>query len=143
MQALVYENNIARLAATKLLSSFSPRAFVGPLAPLQLRDIPAPRLNVGCRVTRERQVAEQGQHREPQCDSHEPPAPHALRGSRVGVHVRQPPTQGHECHGSSKPRPPSIKGIKQSVGISHAAPLGLDGRLRTRQRILAPYPGKH
>jgi len=40
----VYENSIARLAATKILSSLTPRAFVGPLAPLQLRDIPSPRL---------------------------------------------------------------------------------------------------
>ncbi|TMA35694.1 MAG: zinc-binding dehydrogenase [Deltaproteobacteria bacterium] len=33
-----------RLAATKLLSAVSPRAFVGPLAPIRLREIPAPAL---------------------------------------------------------------------------------------------------
>jgi threonine dehydrogenase-like Zn-dependent dehydrogenase len=42
MRALVYENSLPRLAATKLLSTFSPRAFVGPLAPMQLREIPDP-----------------------------------------------------------------------------------------------------
>ena len=44
MQALVYENRLPRLAATKLLSLFSPRAFVGPLAPIRLCEIPEPEL---------------------------------------------------------------------------------------------------
>ncbi len=42
MRALVFENQPLRLALTKLLSTISPRAFVGPLAPIQLRDIPEP-----------------------------------------------------------------------------------------------------
>jgi hypothetical protein len=37
MRALVYENHLPRLAATKLRSAFPRRAFVGPLAPIQLR----------------------------------------------------------------------------------------------------------
>jgi len=44
MRALVFENQILRLAMTKILSTFSPRAFVGPLAPIQLKEIPEPRL---------------------------------------------------------------------------------------------------
>jgi threonine dehydrogenase-like Zn-dependent dehydrogenase len=44
MRALVYENHLPRLVATKLLSAFSRRAFVGPLAPIQLRQIADPRL---------------------------------------------------------------------------------------------------
>ena len=44
MRALVYEKHLPRLAATKLLSAFSRRAFVGPLAPIQLRQIADPRL---------------------------------------------------------------------------------------------------
>jgi threonine dehydrogenase-like Zn-dependent dehydrogenase len=44
MKALVYENRIARLAATRLLSALTPRAFVGPLAPIQLREIAEPEL---------------------------------------------------------------------------------------------------
>jgi threonine dehydrogenase-like Zn-dependent dehydrogenase len=42
MRALVFENRMPRLALTKLLSLFSPRAFVGPLAPIQLQEIPDP-----------------------------------------------------------------------------------------------------
>ena len=42
MQALVFENNVPRIIATKLLSRATPRAFVGPLAPMQLREIPEP-----------------------------------------------------------------------------------------------------
>jgi len=42
MQALVYENHLSRLALTKLLSAVTPRAFVGPLAPIRLREIPEP-----------------------------------------------------------------------------------------------------
>ena len=44
MRALVFGNDMWRLAATKLLSAVSPRAFVGPLAPIRLREIPAPAL---------------------------------------------------------------------------------------------------
>ena len=44
MRALVIDNDLPRLAATKLLSYLSPRAFVGPTAPIRLREIPAPRL---------------------------------------------------------------------------------------------------
>ncbi|MDJ0852900.1 MAG: alcohol dehydrogenase catalytic domain-containing protein [Myxococcota bacterium] len=42
MRALVYENSLPRLAATKILSTLSPRAFVGPLAPIRLRELPEP-----------------------------------------------------------------------------------------------------
>jgi len=42
MRALVYENGIARLALTRILSLASPRAFVGPLAPVRLREIDEP-----------------------------------------------------------------------------------------------------
>jgi threonine dehydrogenase-like Zn-dependent dehydrogenase len=42
MQALVFENSLPRIVATKLLSRLTPRAFVGPLAPIQLRAIPEP-----------------------------------------------------------------------------------------------------
>jgi threonine dehydrogenase-like Zn-dependent dehydrogenase len=44
MRALVYQNSLPRLAATKLLSWLSPRAFVGPLAPIQAREIGEPTL---------------------------------------------------------------------------------------------------
>jgi threonine dehydrogenase-like Zn-dependent dehydrogenase len=44
MHALVFEQSLPRLAATKLLSAFTPRAFVGPLAPMQLREVAEPRL---------------------------------------------------------------------------------------------------
>jgi threonine dehydrogenase-like Zn-dependent dehydrogenase len=44
VRALVYENSLPRLVATKLLSALTPRAFVGPLAPIRLREVPAPRL---------------------------------------------------------------------------------------------------
>jgi threonine dehydrogenase-like Zn-dependent dehydrogenase len=44
MRALVIGSDMPRLAATWLLSLLSPRAFVGPLSPLQLREIPAPSL---------------------------------------------------------------------------------------------------
>jgi len=42
VRALVFENSLPRLIATKLLSSLSPRAFVGPLAPIQLREVAEP-----------------------------------------------------------------------------------------------------
>ena len=44
MRALVIGSDMPRLAVTKLLSLLSPRAFVGPLSPIQLREIPAPSL---------------------------------------------------------------------------------------------------
>jgi len=44
MHALTYENSMPRLAATKILSTFSPRAFVGPASPMQMREIPEPTL---------------------------------------------------------------------------------------------------
>jgi threonine dehydrogenase-like Zn-dependent dehydrogenase len=44
MQALVTTNNPLRLVSTKLLSLFSPKAFVGRQSPMQLRDIPEPAL---------------------------------------------------------------------------------------------------
>ena len=46
MRALTYENSMPRLAATKILSAFSPRAFVGPASPMQMREIPEPSLPV-------------------------------------------------------------------------------------------------
>jgi threonine dehydrogenase-like Zn-dependent dehydrogenase len=42
MKALVFENNMARTAATKLLAAINPRAYVSALAPMALRDIPDP-----------------------------------------------------------------------------------------------------
>src|SRR5262249_52929143 len=42
MRALVIGNDMPRLAATRLLGAITPRAFVGPFAPVQLREIPAP-----------------------------------------------------------------------------------------------------
>ena len=42
MQALVYQNSLPRLVATKILSNFRRRAFVGPLSPLQMRELPDP-----------------------------------------------------------------------------------------------------
>jgi threonine dehydrogenase-like Zn-dependent dehydrogenase len=44
MQALVFDYSLPRLAATKMLGLFTPRAFVGPMAPIQLRSIPEPAL---------------------------------------------------------------------------------------------------
>lgn len=42
MRALVFEQSLLRSAATKLLATLTPRAFVGPAAPLRLREIPDP-----------------------------------------------------------------------------------------------------
>ncbi len=42
MRALLIEKSLPRLAATKLLSAFTPRAYVGPTSPLRLREIPDP-----------------------------------------------------------------------------------------------------
>ena len=44
MQALLMQQSLGRLAATRLLSRLSPRAYVGALSPLQLREIAAPAL---------------------------------------------------------------------------------------------------
>jgi len=44
LKALVYTNQLSRLALTRLLGSLSPRAFVGPLAPIQLREVADPEL---------------------------------------------------------------------------------------------------
>ena len=44
MKALVFQQSMPRLAATRLLSFVSRRAYVGPLAPIQPREIPAPEL---------------------------------------------------------------------------------------------------
>jgi threonine dehydrogenase-like Zn-dependent dehydrogenase len=44
MQALVFENSLPRQIATMVLARFTPRAFVGPLAPMQLRETPNPPL---------------------------------------------------------------------------------------------------
>ncbi len=44
MRALVIENSLPRLAATKILSAITPRAFVGRTSPMQMREIPAPAL---------------------------------------------------------------------------------------------------
>jgi threonine dehydrogenase-like Zn-dependent dehydrogenase len=44
VRALVFEKSLPRLAATKLLSALTPRAFVGPLAPMRLREIADPKL---------------------------------------------------------------------------------------------------
>jgi threonine dehydrogenase-like Zn-dependent dehydrogenase len=42
MRALVFDSDMPRLVATWLLSAITPRAFLGPLAPIRLREIPAP-----------------------------------------------------------------------------------------------------
>lgn len=42
MRALLYEPSLPRLAATHLLSRLTPRAFVGPLAPIRLTEVPDP-----------------------------------------------------------------------------------------------------
>ncbi|HEU4430613.1 MAG TPA: zinc-binding dehydrogenase [Myxococcota bacterium] len=44
MQALVFEDSLARIVATKALAQLTPRAFTGPLAPIRLREIAEPRL---------------------------------------------------------------------------------------------------
>lgn len=44
MKAIQFEDNKLKLALTKILSLFSPRAFVGKYAPVQLRDLPEPTL---------------------------------------------------------------------------------------------------
>ena len=44
MRALVFENSLPRLVATRLLAALTPRAFVGALAPIQLREVALPAL---------------------------------------------------------------------------------------------------
>jgi len=44
MRALVNEHNMPRVVATRLLAALTPRAFVGPVAPIRLREIPDPPL---------------------------------------------------------------------------------------------------
>ena len=44
MRALVTSKSMPRLALTKILSSITARAFVGPMSPMQLREIPDPAL---------------------------------------------------------------------------------------------------
>ena len=44
MRALVFENSIPRLALTKIAGLVSSHAFVGPLAPIQMRELPEPEL---------------------------------------------------------------------------------------------------
>ena len=44
MRALVFRNSLPRLAATRLLGALTPRAFVGPTAPIRMEEIPDPAL---------------------------------------------------------------------------------------------------
>jgi threonine dehydrogenase-like Zn-dependent dehydrogenase len=44
MQALVFHRHLARMAAARLLGTFSSRAYVGGLSPLQLCEVPEPAL---------------------------------------------------------------------------------------------------
>ncbi len=44
MKALVFENKMARTAATKVLGTLNPRFFVSALAPMALKEIPDPSL---------------------------------------------------------------------------------------------------
>lgn len=44
MEALLFRNSLPRLAATRILATVSPRAYVGPLAAVQLTEIPEPSL---------------------------------------------------------------------------------------------------
>jgi threonine dehydrogenase-like Zn-dependent dehydrogenase len=47
VQALVFENHLPRLAATRLLGALWPGAYVGPTAPIALRELPDPELPRG------------------------------------------------------------------------------------------------
>ncbi len=42
MRALLAENSVVRLVATRLLATIHPRAFLGPTSAIQLREIPEP-----------------------------------------------------------------------------------------------------
>jgi threonine dehydrogenase-like Zn-dependent dehydrogenase len=44
VRALVFDYSLPRLALTRALAALTPRAFVGPTAPMQLREIPDPEL---------------------------------------------------------------------------------------------------
>jgi len=44
MKALVFENNMPRTVATKLLGSLNPRFYVSAVSPMGLKEIPEPRL---------------------------------------------------------------------------------------------------
>lgn len=44
MKALVCSDSLARIAATRVLAAFSPRAYVSALAPLALKELPLPPL---------------------------------------------------------------------------------------------------
>jgi threonine dehydrogenase-like Zn-dependent dehydrogenase len=44
MQALVFHKHLARMAATRLLGALSARAYVGPISPLRLEEVPEPAL---------------------------------------------------------------------------------------------------
>ncbi len=44
MRALVFERNMPRVVVTRILGALTPRAFVGPTAPMQLRDVDEPTL---------------------------------------------------------------------------------------------------
>ncbi len=44
MRALLIEKSLPRLAATRLLSTLTPRAYLGPTSPMRLREIPDPTL---------------------------------------------------------------------------------------------------
>jgi len=47
VQALVFDYSLPRLVATRLLGAASPRAYVGPTAPMRLRELPEPALPAG------------------------------------------------------------------------------------------------
>jgi threonine dehydrogenase-like Zn-dependent dehydrogenase len=44
LRALVFDHRLPRLVATRILAALTPRAFVGPTAPIRLREIDAPTL---------------------------------------------------------------------------------------------------
>jgi threonine dehydrogenase-like Zn-dependent dehydrogenase len=47
VRALVFDSSLPRLAATRLLGALTPRAYVGPTAPIRLRELPEPELPAG------------------------------------------------------------------------------------------------
>ena len=44
MKALVFRNNLPKIAATKVMGVVSSRATTGPLAPIRLEEIPEPEI---------------------------------------------------------------------------------------------------
>ena len=42
MRALVFEHRLPRLVATRVLAALTPRAYVGPTAPIRMRELPDP-----------------------------------------------------------------------------------------------------